>query len=273
MIGIYLSAHPLDDYEFEIRELGNITTEELRYFDKWKDNYENKTDPTKSKLRTYVPTEDEPNPEEWIATHEGVRLRMGGIITKVEIRMGKGDKPFGIYTLEDYYGAYEFRLFDDDYVNLSPLLIKDAYVMLSGEIQQRGMGRPYFKPRPYKDASYQLHLQAVMPLPDVQEQMVESLVIQMPVNNIDGVFNEMLKQMLDDQAAEYQHILKDSKGINRGKIRWPQARLKFLLFDSMGKNIVHFTSQQYQVNITPALYNWLRNMRDQNILRFSVSMR
>ena len=273
MIGIYLSAHPLDDYEFEIRELGNITSEELRYFDKWKDNYENKTDPSKSKLRTYVPTEEEPQPEEWLSTREGVRLRIGGIITKVETRIGNGNKPFGIYTLEDYNGAYEFRLFDDEYVNLSPLLIKDAYVMLSGVIQQRGTGRPYFKPKPFKDASYQFQLQAVTPLPDVQEQMVEALVIQMPVGNIDGAFNAMLKQMLDEQTAEYQHLQHEHKGSNQGKIRWPQARLKFLFFDSMGKNIIHFTSQQYQVNITPSLYKWLRDMRNQNKLRYSFSLR
>ena len=245
----------------------------MRYFDKWKDNYENKHDPSKSKLRTYVPAEDEPNPEDWLATREGVRLRMGGLITKVDIRIGKGDKPFGIFTLEDYNGAFEFRLFDEDYVNFSPLLIKDAYVMLSGTIQQRGAGRPYFKPKPFKDASYQFQLHAVTPLPDVQEQMVEALVIQMPVGNINGPFNAMLKQKLDEQAVAYQQLLKERKGANSGKIRWPQALLKFLIFDSMGKNIIHFTSQQYQVNITPSLYKWLCDMRAQNKLRFTFSLR
>ena len=95
----------------------------------------------------------------------------------------------------------------------------------------------------------------------------------MPVGNINGAFNAMLKQKLDEQAVAYQQLLKERKGANSGKIRWPQAFLKFLLFDSMGKNIIHFTSQQYQVNITPSLYNWLREMRAQNILRFTLSLR
>jgi DNA polymerase-3 subunit alpha len=36
LIGIYLSAHPLDEFEFEVKELCNLTAEELSLFDGWR---------------------------------------------------------------------------------------------------------------------------------------------------------------------------------------------------------------------------------------------
>lgn len=37
LIGIYLSAHPLDDYEFEVKELCNMPVSHLALFDGWRD--------------------------------------------------------------------------------------------------------------------------------------------------------------------------------------------------------------------------------------------
>ncbi len=36
LIGIYLSAHPLDEYEYEVKELCNMTAAELAQFDTWR---------------------------------------------------------------------------------------------------------------------------------------------------------------------------------------------------------------------------------------------
>ena len=36
LIGIYLSAHPLDEYAFEVKELCNITANDLTLFENWR---------------------------------------------------------------------------------------------------------------------------------------------------------------------------------------------------------------------------------------------
>ncbi|MBQ0034990.1 MAG: DNA polymerase III subunit alpha [Bacteroidales bacterium] len=271
MIGIYLSSHPLDEFEFEIRELCNIRSSEMRYFDKWKTNYENKQDPSKSRLRNFTPLEGEEDPQEWLKTHEGMTFSIGGLITKSEIGLSFKSTNFGRYTLEDYDGAFEFALYDDDFTNYSPLLQKDAYVMITGVFQQRGADRQFFKPQPFDKASYVFKLTKVEPLAGAQERHVGSLIIKMPAENVTDTFNQSIQQILDDQQQELERILEMQRSGRRpGSINFPQAKLRFMLFDGMGKNVVHFTSHQYRVNINHQMYQWLREMREQGILLFSV---
>lgn len=270
MIGMYLSAHPLDEYEFEIRELGNITSEELRYFDKWKDNYENKRDPSMSKLRTFVPGEGDPDPKEWIATHEGGTFRLGGLITRAETAISKRNTPYGRYTIEDYHGAYDFVLYDEDYNNYGAQLLPNAYVMITGTIQQRGADRQYFKPQPFEKASYVFRLNKTEPLANVQEYHVQSLTISMKAENVTDVFNRSIRQLLEEQQEEYKQLQEQHKAANMGALRYSLAKLKFVLYDSAGQNAVRFTSQLFQVHIDDKFYSWLKLMRSEDILVFSI---
>ena len=72
LIGIFLSAHPLDEWEFEVRELCNTTAEQMHQFDAWA---------TPAARNAAAPKEEENNeeseekeqitPNQWIEQHAG----------------------------------------------------------------------------------------------------------------------------------------------------------------------------------------------------------
>lgn len=80
LVGIYLSAHPLDDYKFILDKMCNTQTVELEDKDvlSQKDN-----------------------------------IVFGGIVSAVRTGMTKKGKPYGIVTLEDYSGSGELAIFDE----------------------------------------------------------------------------------------------------------------------------------------------------------------
>ncbi len=100
-IGIYLSAHPLDDYKFEIEHFTTCETADLQ-------NIEN-----------FVNSD----------------VAIAGIVTSEQVKATKNNEPYGRYEIEDYTGTYEFALFRDNYKNFSPLLRKDFFVLVKGRVE------------------------------------------------------------------------------------------------------------------------------------------
>lgn len=80
LVGIYLSAHPLDDYSFILDKMCNTVTTEL---------------------------------EDKEALSQKDSIVFGGIVSAVRTGTTKTGKPYGIVTLEDYSGSGEVAVFDD----------------------------------------------------------------------------------------------------------------------------------------------------------------
>ncbi len=101
LIGIYLSGHPLEDYMAEIRGLQLRTIAELATNDTDRDT------------------------------------RLAGILTKVEVRMSKENKPWARCTLEDQTGAIEVLAFNTEYVAWEKPFQAGDIVVIAGSIDRR----------------------------------------------------------------------------------------------------------------------------------------
>ena len=104
LVGIYLSAHPLDEYKIVLDNLCNTRCAELADVDK-------------------------------LADREDVIL--GGIVTGVRTGFTKTGKPFGIVTLEDFEGSGELAMFGEDWGSRSGYFSVGASVYVTGKIQPR----------------------------------------------------------------------------------------------------------------------------------------
>ncbi len=116
VVGIYISAHPLDDFALEIK---SFTTQN-------------------ADLRTMKEMEK----------HIGRELAIAGMISNVEHRTTKTGKPFGSFEMEDYHDSFKFMLFSEDYLKLRHLMVKGAFIYLRGKIGVRPWGdqkEPEFK--------------------------------------------------------------------------------------------------------------------------------
>ena len=138
LVGIYLSAHPLDDYAVVLNHMCNLKCPQIgREMDK-KD----------------------------LARYE--ELTFGGIVTAVSSRWTKTNKPFGIVTIEDFEGAGEIALFGEEWTKWQSMLQEEYPVYITAKCQQRFRNNP--------DA-YDLVIKKIEFLSDVKDKSIDKFTI------------------------------------------------------------------------------------------------
>ena len=260
LIGIYLSAHPLDDYEMEIRELCEISTTDLNWLDAHRREIEvQRRDGTKSTrrrlaLRDWKGVSETVNDTTFSVEEQFTRyldrlyeqpVHFGGIITKAEERTGRTGTPFGMYTIEDYHGAYSFTLFGQTYRSFAPVLKPNVYVYITACLTQAGKGQTWFREKPREEAEYELQFQKVELLEQVQRNYLKALELNIPLQHLEPAFGEDLKARL---------VANDANDL---KQRVAAAALRFAVMDEDNHNRIEFTSQTYRVHIDANFYRWL----------------
>lgn len=102
VVGIYISGHPLDDYKYEMKYFCNTKLEQLK------------------DLSSLV----------------GKNVSIGGIITRVEHRVAKNGKGWGMFTLEGYDESYEFRIFGEEYLKYRHFLIQNNFTFMKLSVKE-----------------------------------------------------------------------------------------------------------------------------------------
>ena len=255
LIGIYLSAHPLDEYEFELRELCNVTTNELSQFEKWRKPEERAEAEKRIKIELAENDEEMDErpiiPSEFIAAHKNQACLLGGLITSAEQRISQKGNPYGRYTIEDYSGSYEFALFGNAYTNFGHLLLKDLYVLVQGVVQQRGAGQKWFREGSDEKAEFEFVVQSVETLNETQKKRSEGIQIRLA---LEAVTPELIDELADK--------IKENPG---------QGRLHVTVFNPLNKQQVALTSRSLPIHVTPRFYKWLVLKRAEDVLEFAVS--
>ena len=108
LIGMYLSAHPLDEYKLLLNSVCGCTLADL------------------SELERY----------------RGKELAVAGIVTEVKEFYLKNGTPAGSMTVMDYNGMREFRFFRKDYEMFRTRMFKDYFLLLQGRVQVRPYSNP-----------------------------------------------------------------------------------------------------------------------------------
>ena len=251
LIGIYLSAHPLDEYEYEVRELCNVTAAELTQFDQWRKPDVRKEAEVRIKQElTAEPDETKVIPSEFIARHKNQACLLGGIITAAEQRISQKGNPYGRYVITDYTGTYEFALFGNAYSQFAHMMLKDLYVLVTGVVQQKGAGQKWFREAKDEEAEFEFVVQNVTMLNEVQEKRTEGLNIRL---NLELINNELIDELADEIKA------------NRGN-----GRLHVSIFNPMNRHQVALTSRSHAIHVTPRFYKWLAEKRMDGVFEFSV---
>ncbi len=104
LVGIYLSAHPLDEYKIVLDNLCNTRCDELSDVNSLKDR------------------ED---------------VIIGGIVTNVRTRFDKRGNPCGFVTLEDFIGSGELAMFGEEWGRWSGMFTEGASVYVTAKVQPR----------------------------------------------------------------------------------------------------------------------------------------
>ena len=104
LVGIYLSAHPLDEYKIVLDNLCNTKCAELADINQLKDRDD---------------------------------VIVGGIVTGIRTRFDKRGKPCGFVTIEDFEGSAELALFDEDWAKWNGWFTEGASLYITAKVQPR----------------------------------------------------------------------------------------------------------------------------------------
>ena len=249
LIGIFLSAHPLDEWEFEVRDVCTITAHELAIFDsiRKKDKRNSITIAAKDEEEGEEQEAKPLDPNQWLTEHENRTLHFGGIIVESEEKRDKNGNPCGRYTLEDYSGSYTFSLYDEAFVKFSPILKTNVYVFFTGIIQQFGAGKEWFKPRPVQEAGYALTIQQVDFMHDAQKQ-VKKITLNIPIQNIQPSLIDELNYMCETHKGDIE--------------------LQIRVFDTIKQNVIIMTAPS--IHIDKTFYHWIKMQEMEEIFTHIV---
>lgn len=143
--GIYISGHPLDDYKFELRYYNMNTISEVV-------EYQNEisTPNSKGKERSF---------------------RIAAYVTGAVERISRNNKQFGIMTLEDYTGKFEFALWSEDYLRFITHFRPGICLYVNGA----------FKPKRFNENEYEFKVLGMQLLQEVKRTHTRKLgLVTMP---------------------------------------------------------------------------------------------
>ncbi|HEY9124354.1 MAG TPA: DNA polymerase III subunit alpha [Bacteroidales bacterium] len=103
LVGMYLSAHPLDNYRFEFENICTHPLSELSDLSKLK----------------------------------GKEIIVMGLVTDIRDGITKTNKNYASVTIEDFSGSFRFQLFGKDFENYYKVCIKNIGLLIKGTVQTR----------------------------------------------------------------------------------------------------------------------------------------
>lgn len=107
MVGVYLSGHPLSEYEKELERSATTNTNEIAEIKEADEN---------------------------TRLSDGSRVVIGGIIIKKQNKITKNNNMMAFVTLEDLYGTVEGIIFPKIYEDCKDILYEDNIVLIEGTI-------------------------------------------------------------------------------------------------------------------------------------------
>jgi len=144
VIGIYISAHPLDDFKNELK----FCNAALKHF--------------KGDIAKYV----------------GMNLAFAGIITDVQHRVSKAGKGWAMFTIEDYGDSHEFRIFGEDYLKMKHFLVPNSFLFVRSTIQPGWTNKEGVTGEP------RLKFTEMKLLHDIMDELCKKVTIQIPLQEV-----------------------------------------------------------------------------------------
>lgn len=207
VVGIYISAHPLDDFKTEIEHF------------------------SRGDMRLMKNLES-------IAHAD---LSLAGMVTSVEHRMTKNNKPFGSFEFEDYFDVHKFFLFSEDYLKMKHFLVTGSFLFLRGKVQPRqwsATGELEFK------------IFSIELLSDLREKMTKKVILEFRLDDL----NERLLSNLDSviskkqTGATYPIEFRIVDPIRKLSIKMPSRSKKIDLSNETIKDLDAIRDVKYKLN-------------------------
>lgn len=164
--GIYISGHPLDDYRFELKHYHMNTVQELV---------------------EYQAEISQPGGTGGRARERNFRLAV--YITGAQERISRNNRQFGVMTIEDYTGKFEFALWSEDFIRFAPYLKPGLCLFINGG----------FKSKRFNDNEYEFKVSSIQLLQEVKKTHTKQVFL----NTMPKFINRETVDFLADNINRY----------------------------------------------------------------------
>ena len=167
VVGMYISAHPLDDFKNELK-FCNAAVANFRGD---------------------------------LSKNVGANLSFGGIVSEVQHRISKSGKGWAIFMVEDYSDSYEFKIFGEEYLKFKHFLVPNSFLYIRTTISEGWINKEGIQGDPrLKFTEFKL-------LHDVMDDMCKKITIKIPVQQINetsiSAFENLFKTNIGKQSLRF----------------------------------------------------------------------
>jgi DNA polymerase-3 subunit alpha len=178
-VGMYLSSHPLDSYEFELNYLCNCTTAEIKHLEQL----------------------------------HGKTVIIGGLITSVIEKIDKNGMPYGRFTIEDFNGTHEFYIFKDNYMKFRNYLMNDTSIYVSGNVKYKNEGSKY---NPVDMSVSEFRIGEINELRKMKQRFLNKLTVNIPLDKITVDLNETLVGAIKSNKGKVELYMRITNELLQG---------------------------------------------------------
>ncbi len=183
LVGIYISGHPLDDFKTEMDYFCNAPVTLFQ-------NQEN------------------------LLNREAA---LGGIVSNVEHRISKNGKGWASFTLEDFSGSFEFRIFGEEYLKFRHFLVPNSFLYLK-----------IFGKKGWNN-DVRLSFNNIQLLQDILEDFSKKITLNLDINEVN-----------ENKINDLNRLLSNYKG---------KKTIHFVVYDNDEKLKLTLPSRTRKVNI------------------------
>ena len=171
LVGMYLSSHPLDQYQFEMENFASHQVTEI-------DSLVTECEEKKTKLNVSV----------------------AGFITSSQTLIGKTGKPWSKTVIEDYSGSYELAFFGKDHEAFMNYLQPNTAVYIEAEIDEKYYIKPEDRAQG-KKSPYGFKVKKIMLLGNVTETYLKGFAIHITTTMLSPEFREKLVKVIKENKG------------------------------------------------------------------------
>ncbi len=166
LVGMYLSSHPLDQYQFELENFTTCQVSEIS-------NLISECEMKKTKQKVYI----------------------AGFVTKSEHINGQNGRPWSKTVIEDFGGSYELRLYGKDHEAFMSYMQQNNTIFIEGEIDERYYLKPEERAQG-KTSPYAFKVKKIMLLGNVTDTFLKGFAINISTPMLSPEFREKLVRLI-----------------------------------------------------------------------------
>ncbi|MDO4496347.1 MAG: DNA polymerase III subunit alpha [Bacteroidales bacterium] len=235
-VGLFLSAHPLDDYKFQLKYACNTTMADLALIPN------ERTPEGKAQVLAQLADPANKARKDAIDAIMARDITCGGLVTGWREGVSSKGNQYGIVTVEDYSGKHEFPLFGETYPAFRGYCTEGMYLLIRAKFQPRR----FLRGAPQNLFDLEFGIQKIELLSEVSNSLIEDVTLVVDINKFDTAGVNMLYDQLSKMSADVDESL--------------LTNLFVEVEDSVRNYRVRFFSRKQRVQVSTDLVDYLNSL-------------